>query len=139
MYTSFCPSALCRLFSGCLGSRLCCLLRRSDSEVLCLSSHTSSPRGKHTSTTRTLLDSLKSCSYTRIFLLCTQLSGGADSALDALSDTLADIAPAPQPAPPPAKDIVNVTNLLQEHIGSTGENIFSLCSVEKVCQSLQLS
>ncbi|XP_037639006.1 calpastatin isoform X50 [Sebastes umbrosus] len=55
-----------------------------------------------------------------------ELSGGADSALDALSDTLADIAPAPQPAPPPAKDIVNEKKAVEERLIKMGERDDSL-------------
>lgn len=45
------------------------------------------------------------------FSIITQLAGGADSALDALSDTLKDIAPATHPEPVlPTKDIVKVAD-----------------------------
>lgn len=43
------------------------------------------------------------------FSFDTQLTGGADLALDALSDTLKDIMPAPHTVPAvPTKDIVKV-------------------------------
>ncbi|XP_031724699.1 calpastatin isoform X9 [Anarrhichthys ocellatus] len=55
-----------------------------------------------------------------------ELSGGAGSALDALSDTLKDIAPAPQPAPPPAKDIVKEKKVVEERLIKLGEKDDSL-------------
>ncbi|XP_073323657.1 calpastatin isoform X3 [Pagrus major] len=50
-----------------------------------------------------------------------QLSGGTDSALDALSDTLKDIAPAPQPAPVPCKDVVKEKKIVEERLIKMGE------------------
>ncbi|KAM8757853.1 calpastatin isoform 12-T12 [Acanthopagrus schlegelii] len=55
-----------------------------------------------------------------------QLSGGTDSALDALSDTLKDITPAPQPAPVPSKDIVKEKKMVEEKLIKMGERDDSL-------------
>ncbi|XP_039652688.1 calpastatin isoform X8 [Perca fluviatilis] len=55
-----------------------------------------------------------------------ELSGGAGSALDALSDTLKDIAPAPEPAPLPAKDIVKEKKVVEEKLIKMGERDDSL-------------
>ncbi|XP_034726038.1 calpastatin isoform X2 [Etheostoma cragini] len=55
-----------------------------------------------------------------------ELSGGADSAMDALSDTLKGIAPAPQPAPLPAKDIVKEKKVVEEKLVKMGERDDSL-------------
>ncbi|TDH14402.1 hypothetical protein EPR50_G00042730 [Perca flavescens] len=55
-----------------------------------------------------------------------ELSGGAGSALDALSDTLNDIAPAPEPVPLPAKDIVKEKKVVEEKLIKIGERDDSL-------------
>ncbi|XP_030275943.1 calpastatin isoform X28 [Sparus aurata] len=55
-----------------------------------------------------------------------QLSGGTDSALDALSDTLKDITPAPQPAPVPSKDFVKEKKIVEEKLIKMGERDDSL-------------
>ncbi|XP_036956487.1 calpastatin isoform X8 [Acanthopagrus latus] len=55
-----------------------------------------------------------------------QLSGGTDSAMDALSDTLKDITPAPQPAPVPSKDIVKEKKIVEEKLIKMGERDDSL-------------
>ncbi|XP_057701371.1 calpastatin isoform X4 [Corythoichthys intestinalis] len=52
----------------------------------------------------------------------SQLSSGADSALDALSETLVtEITPVPQPAPIPAKDLVEEKKAVEERLIKMGE------------------
>lgn len=71
-YTPYCvtPAVLCRLCSGCLGGRLCCLHCCSSSEV-CMCSHRNCPAGKHTSPTQAFLDRLYSLKPCRsIMVLC---------------------------------------------------------------------
>nr|XP_057923602.1 calpastatin isoform X16 [Doryrhamphus excisus] len=56
----------------------------------------------------------------------SQLSSGADNALDALSDTLKDIVPTPQPAPVPPKNIVKEKKAVEERLIKMGERDDSL-------------